>query len=147
MTYQEKLKDPKWQKKRLEILERDDWTCQQCCDSESTLHVHHRYYVKCDPWEYANEALITLCDVCHFNEEKIRPSREKELLRALKGKFLAGEVESLASGFYDMKLLHAPEVIASVYEWALRDVDIQRELIEKYFNYIRKASKCQKTEQ
>lgn len=27
-TYAEKLKDPRWQKRRLEIFERDDWTCQ-----------------------------------------------------------------------------------------------------------------------
>lgn len=30
------------------------------------LHVHHKYYIKNKlPWEYSNEALITLCQNCH----------------------------------------------------------------------------------
>jgi len=28
LTYSEKLKDPRWQKKRLEILSRDNFTCE-----------------------------------------------------------------------------------------------------------------------
>lgn len=38
--YLEKLKDPRWQKRRLEIFQRDEFTCQVCFDTESTLHVH-----------------------------------------------------------------------------------------------------------
>jgi hypothetical protein len=31
-----------------------------------TLQVHHKYYVKNKlPWEYENEALVTLCSECH----------------------------------------------------------------------------------
>jgi len=31
-----------------------------------TLHVHHKYYVlEQTPWEYADEALLTLCSNCH----------------------------------------------------------------------------------
>lgn len=60
--YAQKLKDPRWQKRRLQILERDHWECQQCFSSESTLHVHHRYYVEAgEPWEYPDSALVTLC--------------------------------------------------------------------------------------
>ncbi len=36
------------------------------------LHVHHKYYIKNkQPWEYKNEALITMCNWCHwqFHEE------------------------------------------------------------------------------
>ena len=44
-TYQEKLKHPKWQKKRLEILQRDEFKCVHCLDGESTLHVHHNMYL------------------------------------------------------------------------------------------------------
>lgn len=66
MTYAEKLKHPKWQKKRLKILERDDWTCQKCDDDTSTLHVHHLEYTKnTDPWNYNDKTLITLCEYCH----------------------------------------------------------------------------------
>jgi len=60
---------PQWQKKRLEILERDNFTCIQCGDKENTLHVHHQYYLKdYKVWEYENQSLITLCSRCHEHE-------------------------------------------------------------------------------
>jgi hypothetical protein len=65
-TYAEKLKDPRWQKRRLEILTRDNWTCQDCGSKDKTLHVHHWMYVHgLDPWSYADQLLITLCHDCH----------------------------------------------------------------------------------
>jgi hypothetical protein len=65
-TYVEKLKDPRWQKKRLEVFERDKWTCLDCQKPGKTLHVHHKYYVpKTDPWDYPLDALMTLCPECH----------------------------------------------------------------------------------
>lgn len=66
MTYAEKLRDPRWQKKRLEIMGRDKFTCQKCSDATKTLNVHHRYYSKgAMPWEYPDNALVTLCEPCH----------------------------------------------------------------------------------
>lgn len=66
MTYAEKLKDPRWQKKRLEILERDSFTCRHCGDKEKELHVHHAYYERgMDPWDYKDHMLFTLCKYCH----------------------------------------------------------------------------------
>lgn len=65
-TYAEKLLDPQWQKKRLEIMARDNFACQGCFDSESTLSVHHRYYITGrEPWEYPSWAYVTLCKDCH----------------------------------------------------------------------------------
>jgi hypothetical protein len=66
LTYSEKLKDPRWQKKRLEVFERDQWRCIACDAADKTLHVHHLVYLpKCEPWEYANCFLRTLCFECH----------------------------------------------------------------------------------
>lgn len=66
MTYKEQLKDPRWQKKRLEIMERDGWQCQCCFDRDNTLTVHHKKYDNGKmAWEYENELLITLCEDCH----------------------------------------------------------------------------------
>ena len=67
--YREKLKDPRWQKKRLEIFERDEFRCRYCGTTEKTLSVHHLFYIKgCDPWEYPDEVVITLCEDCHESE-------------------------------------------------------------------------------
>ncbi len=65
MTYAEKLKDPRWQKKRLFILERDDWKCSSCHRRDLNLQVHHLIYAKRDPWDYPNDIYQTLCHVCH----------------------------------------------------------------------------------
>lgn len=55
-----------WQKKRLEILERDNFTCQSCFDTENELHVHHVHYLKDKkPYEYEEFWLTTLCKDCH----------------------------------------------------------------------------------
>ena len=66
MTYAEKLKDPRWQKRRLEIMQRDDFTCRNCGESTKTLNVDHKVYVAGrDPWDYSDEDLQTLCEYCH----------------------------------------------------------------------------------
>jgi hypothetical protein len=66
MSYSDKLKHPKWQKKRLEIMDRDKFCCKLCNDSETTLNVHHLEYGEGDPWEIENDKLITICEHCHF---------------------------------------------------------------------------------
>ncbi len=78
MNYSEKLKDPRWQKKRLEVFERDNYECQRCF-SEYFLQVHHlRYHRGRDPWEYENEDLIALCDPCH---DVTKPNTPKDEIR------------------------------------------------------------------
>jgi len=70
-TYSEKLKSPFWQKKRLEVLQRAEWTCEMCGETEATLHVHHKQYIKGrEPWEYESEQLSVLCEVCHDRQHK-----------------------------------------------------------------------------
>jgi hypothetical protein len=84
-NYSEKLKDPRWQKLRLEIFERDNWTCQVCCLTTKTLAVHHSYYIAgCEPWDYPVQSLITLCEDCHSAEPESRQQAETELLGVLK---------------------------------------------------------------
>jgi hypothetical protein len=65
-SYSELLKDPRWQKKRLSILKRDNFICKLCGDKETQLVVHHLiYHDELDPWNYKNNELITLCNHCH----------------------------------------------------------------------------------
>ena len=70
MTYAEQLNSPKWQKKRLEILSRDNFACTNCGDNEKQLHVHHGSYLSgTKAWEYDNDMLHTLCCDCHEHLE------------------------------------------------------------------------------
>lgn len=71
MTYAEKLKDPRWQKKRLEILNRDSFTCQCCAYDDKELHVHHVKY-NSNPWDADDDDLMTLCKDCHLEVEKAK---------------------------------------------------------------------------
>ncbi len=91
--YYLKLKDPRWSKKREEILVRDKYVCQRCgamhklalqflddqedIDHESweedttRLEVHHINYSG-EPWEAKDIDLITLCEYCHDNIEYLK---------------------------------------------------------------------------
>lgn len=99
MKYSEKLKSPQWQKKRLEILQRDNFTCQICSDTETELHVHHLKYSG-EPHEALNEDLQTLCKHCHSLIEylkdvlepnevvKVKKFKEKIILTSTKYTFI-----------------------------------------------------------
>ena len=66
--YRDWLKDWRWEERRLELLDRDNYECQ-CCGAtadEALLQVHHRYYEEgLLPWDYPDAALVTLCEDCH----------------------------------------------------------------------------------
>src|SRR5690606_1381500 len=70
-TYKEKLLDVRWQKRRLEIFEKDHWQCRACHKKGGTFHVHHLWYEGSNPWDAPDNALITLCSDCHETAPKI----------------------------------------------------------------------------
>lgn len=62
--------DPRWQKVRLEVMNRDKFTCQCCGTSEIELQVHHLCYEKGKRiWDSRPEDLLTLCRDCHEQTE------------------------------------------------------------------------------
>jgi len=85
MTYEEQLNHPFWQRKRLEIFQRDDFTCLDCGNKDRQLHVHHGYYerrkTKMMAWEYDNDTMHTLCDECHNKMENIKTAIYKEIAK------------------------------------------------------------------
>ena len=100
-TYQEKLRDKRWQIKKTEILSRDKFKCQShyCKSPENaSLEVHHLDYIPdIEPWDYPNDMLITLCNPCHQKEQE-RPKEEKHVINTLKMKgFLMGDLLALSS--------------------------------------------------
>lgn len=105
-NYAEQFKDPRWQKKRLKILERDNFTCQECDSKKDTLHIHHKYYENNKKvWEYPDTVLITLCENCHELEQLIKKRYESALIRSLYDLgFLASDIGSIASAFNNFKL-------------------------------------------
>jgi len=72
-AYRQLLRDPRWQKRRLEIFARDRWACQECGATNRELQVHHRWYVYgVMPWEVPMQALVTLCRACHGKKRQRR---------------------------------------------------------------------------
>jgi hypothetical protein len=69
----DQYKDPRWQKKRLKIMERDNFMCTSCQSIDNTLNVHHcvPYRKETKPWEYEDDELITLCESCHKSISEI----------------------------------------------------------------------------
>ncbi len=84
MTYSEKLRDPRWQKKRLQIFERDGWKCRVCgkpgkCRQTGefsgdktiervNLDAHHIQERTKD--NYLPENGISVCEECHLKAEQ-----------------------------------------------------------------------------
>lgn len=72
MKYKEQIKTPQWQKRRLDIMQKDNFTCQICGSTEKTLNVHHFVYHEGKMiWDYADWELITLCEECHMQEHNM----------------------------------------------------------------------------
>lgn len=137
--YSDKFKDPRWQKKRLDILNRDEWTCQICFDTENTLHVHHRYYLKGkDPWDYDNNVLVTLCEDCHNTEHQDMAVAIETLSNAIMmAGYTSGDIFNIALGFAEHKPPHAHDVSAEVIGYAMSNKDVMEKLTEQYFEHIR----------
>jgi len=98
MNYQDQIKDPRWQKKRLEILELHDFTCINCNSKEKTLNVHHIKYKKNSLiWEYDDDELTVLCEDCHkelhFYKKLIEESIPNDLYT----------ISKIANLLYDLK--------------------------------------------
>lgn len=145
-TYSEKLKDPRWQKKRLEILERDMWICQKCFDDEKTLHVHHRVYDRKyeNPWEYPADLLVTLCEDCHSQEASENWDKlMKEMGRILKRQFFLSDVKRIMEGFNNYPMPHGNDVCACVIEYSLSNKDEAYDIMRKYFEHL--AAKSPRT--
>ena len=70
--YSEKLKDPRWQKKRLEVLNAAGWCCQECAAQDQTLAVHHSWYpLGKEPWEVEGDLLLALCPRHHQERQEL----------------------------------------------------------------------------
>jgi hypothetical protein len=94
--YAEQLKHPNWQRRRLECLEAARWECENCGNTEVTLHVHHKRYVKGRmAWEYSDQELIVLCESCHDIDHHLQSMMALLMVSANRS-----EATGLCAGFY-----------------------------------------------
>jgi hypothetical protein len=64
-TYADKLRDGRWQRKRLDVFQRDGFRCR-ICGKQDNIQLHHNWYINdLEPWDYEEEQLITLCGSHH----------------------------------------------------------------------------------
>lgn len=137
--YSKKLLDPRWQKKRLEILSRDEFKCQSCGDETNTLHVHHRMYIQGrEPWEYDDKQLITLCWVCHEEETEALQTMKDDLMTSFQNAgFLAKHLGPIVTSIIDLDTsIHLPEVIASAIGYAFSQPGSTQRFLSEYFEYL-----------
>ena len=79
-TYAEKYKHPNWQRKRLEIMNRADFTCEACGSTNNSLQVHHGYYERgMDPWDYDDDTLHCFCVDCHLKADELKRRLHKRI--------------------------------------------------------------------
>ena len=104
--YSEKLKDPRWQKLRLTVMNRDGFRCQVCLDDTLPLNVHHlSYKPKVDPWDYDQRDLITLCEYCHKQEHACKSDRLDELLALAKKYLTSIEIFDICQSIEDVSYI------------------------------------------
>jgi len=100
-TYIELLRDPRWQKRRLEIFERDEWKCTNCDDKTKNLQVNHKQYrYGAKPWEYEDWELETLCEDCHG-----RATKQSKLLKSVLPNLTLSDADVLL-GFAMALIMH-----------------------------------------
>lgn len=139
-TYSEKLKHPKWQKKRLQVLNRDKFTCQECGDKESTLHVHHIAY-HTNPWDTPLNLLITLCANCHKQEEENLIISIEKLINTLKSNgFMSSGFAGLNKVFTDVpdRGWKSYEPIFDVIKQIIKDDDLMHSQEDLFWGWVKK---------
>lgn len=104
-SYSDLLRDPRWQKKRLEILQRDKFECCNCGEKDKMLHVHHCYYIYGNnPWDYESVSLVTLCEDCHeYETENSKQAKAKLIQDLCSIGFISSDFESLSYDIHEEK--------------------------------------------
>lgn len=133
-AFWEKYKDPKWQKRRLEIMDLAGFRCQSCGDEKTTLNIHHKFYRKgANPWDYADDELECLCAPCHESSHSAKDFLN-EVLRS--STLPVSDVTALIAGFLDANVAidpfiadRAAENNAVYYMVGLAAASVQREMI------------------
>ena len=134
--YSESLKDPRWQKKRLEVLQRDDFSCTRCTEKEKTLIVHHCRYDGKMAHETNTDNLITLCEECHNDHHNEQKEHEEKFLKNFySAGFLSDDLDIIALSIEDYNPTNLPalpgQISAAIY-YHLSDSDRITKLVDEW---------------
>ena len=108
--YAKLLEDPRFQKKRLEVFQRDKWKCQWCFTGSETLHLHHAYYeYGLDPWDYDTATLHTVGKCCHDLADELRKDlhRETAKLSLSAQRWLMVTLRALRNRYTNLEIIEA----------------------------------------
>ena len=132
--YRELLKDGRWQRKRLEVMQRDHFKCT-CCGTTSDLNVHHlRYIDGHKPWEYNNDDLITLCGKCHKEAHEEISRKEQEWEEYAEGMWRAKRLNGLILYYKQIGNFH--DVITMFSFGYVKDIDLHYFVVPFYYRDI-----------
>jgi hypothetical protein len=149
-SYSDKLRDPRWQRKRLEVLEQAGWKCESCESTTKTLHVHHKQYVKGrEPWDYETSNFEALCEDCHESAHN-----DKELINTILAAIpsvMWSRVAALLAGYgaqyVSMEVikracdLSEADLEAGMFAWDLGDLDLAKyPTLRERFNELMRRS-------
>jgi hypothetical protein len=114
MTYSEQIKHPKWQKRRLQIMEKAGFRCENCGTDEVTLNVHHILYRDgYIIWEYADEDLVCLCEDCHGIAHEIIKNEQADT---------STDSEEYLKHIYDVLWNHGESRISAYMVWLKKTI-------------------------
>lgn len=106
MTYFQQIKHPNWQRKRLEVLEENNFECINCGAKDQELHVHHPYYRKgAMVWEYESSELQCLCHKCHKDAHELDERIKKALALCRDKERVLGYISAMNCTFSERKAL------------------------------------------
>jgi hypothetical protein len=137
--FSDQYKHPKWQKKRLEMLEAAQFECSSCGDKESQLHVHHKHYVKGRKvWDYESWEFAVLCDKCHKEAHEFIDALSETIVTADGGWIDYSQLIAFAHGLGSSMIgndplinlclkMNAPEytvgqICSGMHDYCLRDL-------------------------
>jgi hypothetical protein len=129
--YARQYKDPRWQRVRLETMQRDDFACVECGDRDSTLNVHHVRYIRgVPPWAYPPWLLITLCESCHDMIHGGEPTTAERVCHVARAVGMGpGAFEWLEVALFQCVYTHAGKLTEN--QWVMA-INAFRDVIESF---------------
>jgi len=115
------FRDSRWQKLRLEVMDRDMWSCCACGKGENdgtVLNVHHTFYESGKaPWEYETSTLFTLCEACHKKIHEAQKKLQLDIMNAIQCCTLAenNDIFKTITGFIHAQYLGPAFDIEPIY--------------------------------